>query len=139
MSLARTLFHDLRPLFRMLEEPLTRSPAYLGGLPARSMSDDPFFQSLGRLRPAVDLAEEGDKYIVEAELPGVRKDDVQVSVGEGGHSLTIEGSVSKRQGPPQDPSQENVKASSSPSEDGAAEGKLDVSVLLQPWVLTHRI
>ncbi|KZT58662.1 HSP20-like chaperone, partial [Calocera cornea HHB12733] len=45
---------------------------------------------------AVELTEEGKEYIVEAELPGVKKEDLEVRVGEGGKSLTIEGKVVKR-------------------------------------------
>jgi HSP20 family molecular chaperone IbpA len=96
MSLTRQFLHEFRPLFRMLEEPIIRSPAYFGGGRVSSLFDDPLFHNAGRLRPAVDLHEEGDKYIVEAELPGVRKEDVQVSVGEGGRSLIIEGNVASR-------------------------------------------
>jgi len=57
---------------------------------------DPFRSPLGRLgtlggRPAVDVIEEGDKYVVAADLPGVKKEDVEVRVAEDGRSITIEG------------------------------------------------
>ncbi|MFO8010918.1 MAG: Hsp20/alpha crystallin family protein [Dehalococcoidia bacterium] len=39
--------------------------------------------------PAVDVYEKDDKYIVKAELPGVKKDDIDVSVS--GDTLTIKG------------------------------------------------
>ncbi|EJT96663.1 hypothetical protein DACRYDRAFT_40408, partial [Dacryopinax primogenitus] len=52
---------------------------------------DNFMGSTFVRSPAVELAEEGNEYVVEAELPGVRKEDLEVSVGEGGKSLTIEG------------------------------------------------
>lgn len=41
--------------------------------------------------PAVDLHESDREYIVEAELPGVKKDNVEVRVGDNGQSITIEG------------------------------------------------
>lgn len=136
MSLARSLLHEFRPLFRMLEEPLGRSPAYFGGHLGRFAFDDPFFQAPGRLRPAVDLTEDGENYIVEAELPGVRKEDVQVSIGEGGRSLIIEGSVSKRGGQAQAAPQENVTVASAP--EAAAEGKPPtVSTIISSTTLTH--
>ncbi|KAI0670812.1 HSP20-like chaperone [Trametes maxima] len=97
MSLARHFFRELRPLFRVLEEPL--GPAvYRGGFPpnARSIFDDPFFNSPALLRPAVDVSEQDDKYIVEAELPGVKKENVNVRIGDGGRTLTIEGKVFAR-------------------------------------------
>jgi HSP20 family protein len=40
-------------------------------------------------RPAVELIEKSDSYIVRAELPGVKKDDVDVSLSEG--VLTLRG------------------------------------------------
>lgn len=33
--------------------------------------------------PAVDVREEGDVYIVEAELPGLKREDVSIEIGEG--------------------------------------------------------
>jgi HSP20 family protein len=33
--------------------------------------------------PAIDVKDEGDKYVVKADLPGIGKADVNVSVGEG--------------------------------------------------------
>lgn len=92
MSVARQLFHEFRPLFRMLEEPITRTPASWG-VRSHPFFDDPFFSTPGFTRPAVDVTEQGNKYIVEADLPGVAKENVEVRIGEGGRSLTIEGKV----------------------------------------------
>jgi HSP20 family protein len=39
--------------------------------------------SQGARVPAVDIREEDDRYLVEAEMPGVSKEEVDVSVGEG--------------------------------------------------------
>ncbi len=39
--------------------------------------------------PALDVAEKDDKYVVKVELPGVKKDDVEVSVA--GDVLTVSG------------------------------------------------
>ncbi|KAJ7212126.1 HSP20-like chaperone [Mycena pura] len=93
MSIARQLLHDFRPFFRMLDEPL-RSAAFAR---SRSLLDDtyPWFP-VGRemLRgPTVDISEAGNTYIVEAELPGVKKENLQVRIGDGGRSLTIEGKL----------------------------------------------
>ena len=90
MSIARQLLHEFRPLFRMLEEPFGRSavaPVY----PHRSLFDDPLFPSTTAVRPAVDVTEEGDKYILEADLPGVKKENVDIRIGDGGRSVTIQG------------------------------------------------
>ncbi|KAJ6477456.1 HSP20-like chaperone [Mycena vitilis] len=93
MSIARQLLNEFRPLFRVLEEPLARPSAAFDR--SRSLFDDPFF-SLNRemLRgPAVDVSEAGNSYVVEAELPGVKKENLEVKIGEGGRSVTIQGKV----------------------------------------------
>lgn len=95
MSIARQLFHEFRPLFRMLDEPLTRSPSFFGH-PSRSIFDDPFFKSAFISRPAVDVTEEGNQYVLEADLPGVKKENVDVRIGDGGRSITIEGKLTGR-------------------------------------------
>jgi len=51
----------------------------------------PFFDGLGMIRPEqamkVDVRDEADRYILEADMPGVSKDDVKVEVAGG--TLTI--------------------------------------------------
>ncbi|KAK0487475.1 HSP20-like chaperone [Armillaria novae-zelandiae] len=92
MSIARQLFREFRPLFRMLDEPIARTPASWN-MRSHPFFEDPFFSTPGFTRPAVDVTEQGNKYIVEADLPGVAKENVEVKIGEGGRSLTIEGKV----------------------------------------------
>lgn len=100
MSLTRQFFREFRPLFRMLEEPFGRHPAYMDAFPqSRSFLEDPIFQHSNSLRPAVDVSEEGTNYVIEAELPGVKKENVQVRVGDGGQSVTIEGRIVRRSTP----------------------------------------
>ena len=48
----------------------------------------------GTFIPAVDIEETTDAYIVEIELPGVRREDITVEVGEG--ELHIRGQVVER-------------------------------------------
>ena len=118
MSLSRNLFRELRPFFRMLEEPFGRSSTYgsMGYPSMRSLFDDPFFASSTSVRPAIDVSEQGDSYIVEAELPGVKKENVNVRIGDGGRSLTIEGKVFRRSPEPtQQPQQQASESSDSPS------------------------
>ncbi|KAG2127782.1 HSP20-like chaperone [Suillus cothurnatus] len=96
MSIARQLLREVRPFFRMLEEPFGRStvaPVYQ----QRSLFDDPFFSSPAAIRPPVDVTEEGDKYILEADLPGVKKENVDIRIGDAGRSVTIQGKTSSRQ------------------------------------------
>jgi HSP20 family molecular chaperone IbpA len=91
MSLARHFLREFRPFFRMLEEPL-RTPSYFA-MPSRAVFDD-FGLNVGR--PAVDVTEEGNKYVVEAELPGVKKENLDIRIGDGGRSVTIEGKTFAR-------------------------------------------
>jgi HSP20 family protein len=55
-----------------------------------------FFPTLGRFpaadavwAPSIDVMEEDDKFLVKAELPGVKEEDINVSIS--GNTLTIEG------------------------------------------------
>jgi HSP20 family protein len=44
--------------------------------------------SVGPRFPAVDIKDEGDHYLVEVDLPGLSKEDVEVMVGEGVLDIT---------------------------------------------------
>ena len=90
MALARHFLREFRPLFRMLEEPMAglRSPS----LPVRSFFEDPLL-SAAAARPAVDITEQSGAYIVEADLPGVKKENLEVRIDDGGRSVTIAGKV----------------------------------------------
>jgi HSP20 family molecular chaperone IbpA len=92
---ALSLLNEFRPLFRMLEEPLHRSPAYFAPL-ARQAAIPRFGGLAGFNGPAVQLSDEGSAFTVEAELPGVRREDLNVSIGENGRRLTIRGSRATR-------------------------------------------
>ncbi|KAH9480527.1 Heat shock protein 16 [Psilocybe cubensis] len=48
-------------------------------------------------RPAIDVSDEGEKYKVEADLPGVPKENVEVRIGDNGRSITIEGKVVEKE------------------------------------------
>jgi len=79
----------------MLEAPLGgRFGAY--GFPPRSVFEDPIFTVPRFARPAVDVSEDGSNYVVETELPGVKKEDMEVRIGDGGRSVTIEGKIMQR-------------------------------------------
>lgn len=100
MSIARQFLNEFRPLFRMLEEPFSRPPSYLG-FPSRPVFDDPFFKSSFLNRPAIDVTEEGNKYFLEADLPGVKKENLEVRIGDDGRSVTIEGKLVDRRRQPE--------------------------------------
>ncbi|KII85563.1 hypothetical protein PLICRDRAFT_115752 [Plicaturopsis crispa FD-325 SS-3] len=86
-------------LFRLLDDPFFRTtPTFYA--PARSLRDAPFFQNVtsggGNDNSGVELTEEGDRYIVEAEVPGVKKENLDITVGDGARSVTIQGKVFRR-------------------------------------------
>ena len=58
----------------------------LFGSPLRNVTKTQFFNSWA---PVVDLYEDKDNLIVKAELPGLKKDDIDVSLHDG--ALTISG------------------------------------------------
>ncbi|CAE7212205.1 unnamed protein product [Rhizoctonia solani] len=90
MSLTRSLLNDFRPLFRMIEDPFFSSPVVLPRY-ARSGSWQPF-AALQR-QAAVEVTEEGNEVVVHAELPGVKKENLDVHLSNDGQSLTIEGRI----------------------------------------------
>jgi HSP20 family protein len=73
--------------FRELEDMQTRLNRYFNeGVPRRGEADGPFFSDWA---PAVDIEETDQEYLIKAELPDIRKEEVKVQVLEG--VLTIEG------------------------------------------------
>jgi HSP20 family protein len=96
MSLTRSFFNEFRPLFRMLEEPLAASRA-----PRDTFYASPFRSFLGgqdlfRSAPSLELHEQGNNYVLETELPGYKKEDVDIRIGDDGQSVTISGRNSRR-------------------------------------------
>jgi len=100
MSISRQFLREFRPLFRILEEPFGRVQPFANGntalarhSPLGALFNDPFFsRGFEQLNlPAVDLTERGNEFVVEAELPGVKKENIEIRIGDGGQSLTIEG------------------------------------------------
>ena len=95
MSLARQFFHEMRPFFRLLDDVslARRNPqSFLTAIP---QFGDPFFNDTAG-RPAIDISDKGDKYTVEADLPGIPKENVQIRIGEDGQTITIEGKVEEK-------------------------------------------
>jgi HSP20 family protein len=69
----------------------------------------------------VDLREEGDKFIVNADLPGVKKDNVEIRIGDDGRSVTIEGKF-VQETPEQGASEELQAGETDSSADSRANG-----------------
>jgi HSP20 family protein len=77
----------MREMERMMEE-ATRDIDYSIWPPALAV---------GPRFPAVDIKDEGDHYLVEADLPGLSKEDVEVMVGEGVLDITANKEESKEE------------------------------------------
>jgi len=107
----------------MLEEPIAgiRSPS----LPVRSFFEDPLFSISAASRPAVDITEKNGTYIVEADLPGVKKENIEVRIDDGGRSLTIAGKVSQRVEIPSETVSKDAASSADASAEGASTTKPD--------------
>ena len=69
------------------------------------------------------MTEEGPNYIVEADLPGVKKENVEVRVGDGGHSVTIEGRIFRRSNGTEAVAESQAGA---PAEAPASEGMCEI-------------
>jgi HSP20 family protein len=73
--------------FRELEDLQTRLNRVFGEVPFRRIEEEvPFF---AKWTPAVDIQETEKEYLIKAELPEVKKENVKVEVLDG--MLTIEG------------------------------------------------
>lgn len=65
--------------------------------PFNSLFDDAFFSDFfrnrrgsGELMPAIDVKEDDEGYHIKADLPGVEKDDIKVTLDNGVLSVTAE-------------------------------------------------
>jgi HSP20 family protein len=73
---------------RELEEMSERFTRLLGRLPARQEGGKETL-TVADWSPAVDISEDAKEYVIKAELPEVKKEDVKVTVQDG--VLTIQG------------------------------------------------
>lgn len=72
--------------------------------------------------PNVHLSDEGDHYVVEAEVPGIRRENLDVSIGDNGRSLTIRGGGAVSGSAAGDSVEETEGAAASPSVAQSARG-----------------
>ena len=85
------------------------------------------------LQPAVDVTEEGNNYVIEAELPGVKKENISVRIGDGGKSVTIEGKVVSRRGGPRTVDANADSSTSTEVSNTAGEGMFKLSCMRPPY------
>jgi len=94
------LFNELRKVFRVLEEPLLHQNKSLPAPRRRQSPENDLFKALGLDNldvlggfsgASVTEAEDGKNYLVEAELPGIKKENLKVEFSDNGEVLHIEG------------------------------------------------
>lgn len=84
MSISRSIFRELGPLFRALDDPFhfAGHSSFLPVTSALRSLNAPAF-------PSLDISEKKDAFIVEADVPGVQKEDLDITIGDQGRSVTI--------------------------------------------------
>jgi len=75
--------------FRELDEMQTRLSALFGRAPVRKNGSKDEALAVAEWAPVVDIVEDENEYLIKAELPEVKKDDVKVTVQD--DVLTISG------------------------------------------------
>jgi len=100
MSVTRSLLNEFRPLFQLLDDPFYAADPFSVATRQRQDRDQSnalqsiFSESQSTVRsPHVHMNEEDNRYVVEAEIPGVPKENLDISIGDNGRSLTIKGST----------------------------------------------
>jgi HSP20 family protein len=74
--------------FTELEDVSNRLNRIFGRVPARSEPDNEML-AVADWAPSVDISETDNAYVIKGEIPGVKKEDVKVTVEDG--MLTIQG------------------------------------------------
>ena len=74
--------------FRELEDVSTRLNRIFGRFPARAESGNQML-AVADWAPSVDISETGTAYLIKGEIPGVKKEDVKVTIEN--RMLTIQG------------------------------------------------
>src|SRR5207249_10688528 len=68
---------------REMEEAQSRFNRFLGRFPNRIDSDEAHSLTVADWSPEVDISEDDHGYLIKADLPEIKKDDVRVTVEEG--------------------------------------------------------
>ena len=68
---------------REMEEAQNRFNRFLGGFPNRIDSGEPHSLTVADWSPEVDISEDDHGYLIKADLPEMKKEDVKVTVDHG--------------------------------------------------------
>ncbi len=74
-----------------------RLAAAFGGVPIRTNGNAEEAITLADWSPVVDITEDGKEYVIKAELPEIKKEDVKVTVQDGVLSITGERKFEKEE------------------------------------------
>lgn len=72
-------------LIRRYDAPVLRRPFFTDIF--EDLMKDQLFEGPEKIAPAVDIAEEKERYVVKADFPGLKQEDIRVEVN--GNTLTI--------------------------------------------------
>ena len=95
MSLSRFFRHN--GVFR---DPFFRDPFFAGH--RGQHFNEPLLSLILESAPPqlpVDLSEQGDTYLIETELPGFKKENIDIKIGDGGRSVTVSGNLASQTKP----------------------------------------
>ncbi|CAG8491298.1 14390_t:CDS:1 [Funneliformis caledonium] len=118
MSLINRFLPELNRAFTLLDEPLLSNVArrYPSSFP--TLSDRLTFPNI--YRPSVDVSESDKNYVVEAEVPGMKKEDLSVEFLDD-NTLLLKGKVEKGTAAPA----EGMRTVDNTGDTIAAEGSTD--------------
>src|SRR5207249_10973506 len=80
---------------REMEEAQSRFNRFLGRFPNRIDSDEPHSLTVADWSPEVDISEDDHGYLIKADLPEMKKEDVRVTVEDGILSVSGERKTEK--------------------------------------------
>jgi len=138
MSLTHQFIREFAPVFRILEDPFRRSHypssnpvSRHGASPFGTFFNDPFFNrgaafELNAQDLDIRLTEYSNEFVARTLLPGVKKENVEIKIGDGGQSLTIGGKSFVRSASnerPEAPATTEVQASTVQAKEGAADAE----------------
>jgi HSP20 family protein len=83
--------------FKEMEETQSRLARFLGLAPARPASGDKEPLTVTEWAPSVDIVEDDKEWLVKADLPEVKKEDVKVTVDNGVLTITGERKFEKEE------------------------------------------
>jgi len=83
--------------FKDLDELENRLSTFFGQAPVRRQNGEQESLTVAEWAPLVDITEDDKEYLIKAELPEVKKDDVKVTVENGVLSITGERKFEKEE------------------------------------------